>query len=70
MVFQSTIPIAFGLWLTDWDLSHFALVSGGLGLAGGALAYWALRLRQRFEVLAILVWAGLFAAFIAYVSVY
>jgi len=68
MVFQSTIPIAFGLALTEWDLGRFAILSGGLGLAGGALAYWALRLRGRFEPLPIMLWAGLFATFIVYVS--
>jgi cation:H+ antiporter len=69
MVFQSTIPIAFGLALTDWDLGRFALLSAGLGLAGGVLAYWALRLRGRFEPLPILLWSALFAAFIVYVAV-
>ena len=69
MVFQSTIPIAFGLALTDWDLGRFALASAGLGLAGGVLAYWALRLRGRFEPLPILLWSALFAAFIVYVAV-
>jgi cation:H+ antiporter len=69
MVFQSTIPIAFGLALTDWDLSGYALLSAGLGLAGGGLAYWALRLRGRFELLPILLWSALFAAFIIYVAV-
>ncbi|MGH2950875.1 MAG: sodium:calcium antiporter [Solirubrobacterales bacterium] len=69
MVFQSTIPIAFGLALTDWDLDRFAIVSACLGLAGGALAYWALRLRGRFERLPIALWSALFAAFIVYVAV-
>lgn len=69
MVFQSTIPIAFGLALTEWDLGRFALVSAGLGLAGGVLAYWALRLRGRFEPLPITLWSGLFAAFIVFVAV-
>jgi cation:H+ antiporter len=69
MVFQSTIPIAFGLALTEWELDKFALVSAGLGLAGGALAYWTLRLRDRFEPLAIALWLGLFAAFIVFVAV-
>ena len=68
MVFQSTIPVAFGLALTEWDLDKFAVVSGALGLAGGALAYWALRLRGRFEALPITIWAALFGAFIAYVA--
>ena len=69
MVFQSTIPIAFGLALTEWDLDKYAVISGVLGLAGGILAYWALRLRAKFELLPILIWSGLFAAFIVYVSV-
>ena len=69
MVFQSTIPIAFGLALTEWELNHFALVSAGLCLAGGVLAYWALRLRGRFEPLPIAIWAALFGAFIVYVAV-
>jgi cation:H+ antiporter len=68
MVFQSTIPIAFGLALTEWDLDEYALVSAGLGVAGGVLAYWALRLRGRFEPLAIGLWSSLFAAFIAFVA--
>jgi cation:H+ antiporter len=68
MVFQSTIPIAFGLAFTDWDLDRFAVASGVLGLAGGALAYWALRLRRRFEPLPIAIWAGLFVTFLAYVT--
>jgi cation:H+ antiporter len=69
MVFQSTIPIAVGLAFTDWDLDRFAVASGVLGLAGGVVAYWALRLRGRFEALPIAIWTGLFVAFIAYVSV-
>jgi cation:H+ antiporter len=69
MVFQSTIPIAFGLALTDWDLDKYAVLSGALGFAGGVVAYWALRLRGKFEALPIAIWTALFAAFIAYVSV-
>jgi cation:H+ antiporter len=67
MVFQSTIPIAFGLVLTDWDLDRFAVVSGVLGVIGGLLAYWALRLRGRFEWPPVIAWSGLFGAFLAYV---
>lgn len=67
MVFQSTIPIAFGLALTEWDLDRFGLVSGALGVAGGIVAYWALRRRQQFELLPILLWAGLFTGFLLYV---
>ena len=69
MVFQSTIPIAFGLLLTEWELSRYAVVSCALGLAGGALAYWTLRLRGRFELLPVIVWLILFSGFLGYVLV-
>ncbi|HEX2468473.1 MAG TPA: hypothetical protein VHJ54_09725 [Solirubrobacterales bacterium] len=68
MVFQSTIPIAFGLAFAEWDLDHYAVVSALLGLAGGAVAYWALRLRGRFEPLPIVLWSVLFATFLVYVA--
>jgi cation:H+ antiporter len=69
MVFQSTIPVAIGLIFTDWELGGNAAISVMLGLAGGVLAYWALRLRGRFELPAVVVWIGLYAAFIVIVSV-
>ena len=69
MVFQSTIPVGIGLLFTDWDLGGNAAVSVGLGLAGGVIAYWALRLRDRFELPAVLAWIALYAAFIVVVAV-
>lgn len=69
MVFQSTIPVGIGLIFTDWELGGNAAVSVALGLAGGLLAYWALRLRDRFELPPVLGWLALYAAFIVVVSV-
>jgi cation:H+ antiporter len=69
MVFQSTIPVGIGLMFTDWELSGSAAVSVALGLAGGLIAYWALRLRDRFELPAIIAWLALYAAFIVVVAV-
>jgi cation:H+ antiporter len=69
MVFQSTIPVGIGLIFTDWELGGDAAVSVALGLAGGLLAYWALRLRDRFELAPVLGWFALYAAFIVVVSV-
>lgn len=68
MVFQSTMPIALGLLLTDWDLSGLALLSGGLGLAGGAVAWNALRQRGEFSTGSVVIWATLYAAFIVAVA--
>jgi cation:H+ antiporter len=69
MVFQSTIPVGIGLIFTGWGLSGNAAISVGLGLAGGLIAYWALRLRDRFELPAVLGWLALYAAFIVVVVV-
>ena len=69
MVFQSTIPVGIGLIFTDWELSGNAAISVALGLAGGVLAYWALRLRDKFELLPVIVWLLLYASFIVIVAV-
>ena len=69
MVFQSTIPVGIGLMFTEWELSGNAAISMALGLAGGVIAYWALRLRDRFELPAIIAWLGLYVAFIIIVAV-
>jgi cation:H+ antiporter len=69
MVFQSVIPVGIGLIFTDWDLGGNAAISVALGLAGGVIAYWALRLRDRFELPAVLIWISLYAAFIVVVAV-
>ncbi len=68
MVFQSTIPIAVGLLLTEWELDRFAIVSGVLGLIGGLIAYFALRKRDKFELLPVAAWLALFMAFMVYVA--
>ena len=67
MVFQSTLPIAIGLLFTEWDLSRFAIVSGVLGLVGGAIAYYEVHGKSRFALPAVLAWIGLFMAFLFYV---
>jgi cation:H+ antiporter len=69
MVFQSTIPIAFGLAFTEWDLDGVSLLSAGLGLAGGLLAYEALHRRGRFVLPAVIGWGVLYAIFLIYVLV-
>jgi hypothetical protein len=53
------VGAGIGLIFTDWELSGNAAISMALGLAGGLIAYWALRLRDRFELPAVLAWLGL-----------
>ncbi|MDX6647340.1 MAG: cation:H+ antiporter [Miltoncostaeaceae bacterium] len=69
MVFQSTLPVALGLAFTDWELDTPSILAACLALAGGLLAFWALRLRRRFELPAVLGWAALYAVFVVYVIV-
>ena len=69
MVFQSMIPVGIGLIFTDWDLSGIAILSIGLGLAGGLLAYESLHLARRFKLPAVIGWFALYTAFILAVIV-
>jgi cation:H+ antiporter len=63
MAFQATIPVAVGVAFTSWELDGFAMLSAALGLAGGMVAYWALRLQGRFSIPAIIAWGSLYAIF-------
>ncbi len=67
MVFQSTIPVGIGLLFTEWSLEGNAILSIGLGLAGGVLAYLSLHRAGEFHLPAVVGWFGLYAAFIAVV---
>jgi cation:H+ antiporter len=67
MVFQSTIPVFFGMVFIDWNLDHFAIISMILGLLGGAVAYWALRKRGEFGKVAIALWAIFYLTFLGVV---
>jgi cation:H+ antiporter len=65
MAFQSTVPIALGLAVTDWDLDRFAVAAGVAGLAGGALALWRLP-KDRLGIPVVAAWSALFAGFVAF----
>ena len=67
MAFQATIPVALGLTLTDWDLDRYALAAGAAGIAGAALALYALP-RHRINPLLAAVWGALFAGFLAFAA--
>jgi cation:H+ antiporter len=69
MVFQSMIPVGIGLIFTDWELNWHAVLSIGLGLAGGLLAYESLHLGRRFKLPAVIGWFALYVSFIIAVIV-
>jgi cation:H+ antiporter len=64
MVFQSMVPVGIGLIFTDWDLTWTAVLSIGLGVAGGLLAYESLHISGRFKLPAIIGWFVFYASFI------
>ena len=69
MVFQSMIPVGIGLIFTDWDLTWTAVLSIGLGIAGGLLAYESLHISGRFKLPAVIGWFVLYASFIFAVAI-
>jgi cation:H+ antiporter len=69
MVFQSMIPVGIGLIFTSWELNWHAVLSIGLGLAGGLLAYESLHLGRRFKLPSVVGWFVLYTAFIVAVVV-
>ncbi|HEY3435226.1 MAG TPA: hypothetical protein VGK41_06205, partial [Solirubrobacterales bacterium] len=69
MVFQSMIPVGMGLIFTDWDLTWTAVLSIGLGIVGGLLAYESLHISGRFKLPAVIGWFVLYASFIVAVAV-
>ena len=48
----------------SWPYWVLALLTGSIG----PLAYWALRLRDRFELAPVLIWLALYATFIVVVT--
>jgi cation:H+ antiporter len=42
MAFQATVPVAFALLATPWDLDVYAVGAGCIALVGGAVALWGL----------------------------
>jgi cation:H+ antiporter len=69
MVFQTMIPVAFGLAATEWDLDRYAILSMVLALAGAAVAAVAIRRSDRFPWWSMLAWSGLYATFVVFVLV-
>lgn len=64
LVFQSTIPMAFGILATDWALDRYSVAAAACGWIGAGLALYAVG-RKRFGAVPAVAWAALFAAFLA-----
>ncbi len=62
MVFQSMLPVAFGLVFTDWQLTAPALLAMLAALGGAGLSLLVLHGTRSARVLIIGCWAGLYLA--------
>ena len=64
MVFQSTIPVTFGLLFTPWVLGPINLYSAALALTSGALVYVALRSKGPLHAWQLMVGGLFYLAFL------
>jgi cation:H+ antiporter len=66
MVFQSAVPVAFGLTFTSWALEPPAAIAMAAGLVGGGLALLNVARTRRFTPPWLTVWAILYGGVLGY----
>jgi cation:H+ antiporter len=64
MLFQSTIPVTFGILFTPWNLDPLSLFATALALASGALAYLALERSGKLGARRLMVGGLFYLAFV------
>jgi len=64
MIFQSTIPVAFGVLFTPWNLAPLDLFAVVLALASGGLVYLTLRLSGKLRARGLMLGGLFYAAFV------
>ena len=63
MVFQSSLIPALGIFLTDWQLSTGALLTGGLALISAAILYFEILRRRHTEALTLIIAGSFYVVF-------
>jgi cation:H+ antiporter len=64
MMFQSTVPVAFGILFTPWNLAPLDLFAGVLALASGGLVYLSLRLSGKLRAGRLMLGGLFYLAFV------
>jgi cation:H+ antiporter len=64
MIFQSTIPVTFGILFTPWNLDSLSLFATALTLASGALVYLALARSGKLRARHLMVGGVFYLAFV------
>ncbi len=65
MIFQSTIPVTFGILFTPWTLGALDLLAVALGLVSGGLVYLLIRRPGQLEAWHLMVGGAFYLAFVA-----
>ena len=65
MIFQSTIPVTFGILFTPWTLGALDLFAVALGLASGGLVYLLIRRPGKMKAWHLMVGGAFYLAFVA-----
>jgi cation:H+ antiporter len=65
MIFQSTIPVTFGILFTQWDLGALDLFATALALASGGLVYLLIRRPGKLRAWHLMVGGAFYVAFVA-----
>lgn len=69
MVFQSTIPVTVGLWMTPWVLDAHTLLGAGLALLSALTVYLELTIRKQLTYMSLLRGGVFYLAFLVVVFV-
>ena len=64
MMFQSTVPVAFGILFTPWNLAPLDLLAVVLALASGVLVYLSLRLSGKLRAGRLMLGGLFYLAFV------
>jgi cation:H+ antiporter len=64
MIFQSTVPVAFGILFTPWNLATLDLFAVVLALASGGLVYLTLRLSGKLRAGGLMLGGLFYVAFV------
>ncbi len=65
MMFQSTIPVTFGILFTPWNLAPLDMLAVALALASGGLVYLMLKRSKKLQAWHLMVGGAFYLAFVA-----
>lgn len=64
MVFQGSVITAIGILMTNWELTHAALITAALTFGSVGLVYWQIRTQKKLTPYTLLAGGAFYAAFL------